>query len=358
MIITKIELTQFRSYDKLSLTFDKGVNVFVGRNGAGKTNIVEAIQYLSLVRSFRTNEDSELIKLNQEFATIAARIEGNGSPKQIRILIGKNGKRIIVDQQPIKQLSQLSELVNVIVFEPRDVLLFSDVPRTRRRFLDVSLSKHSKNYLQHISRYEKILEERNNILKNEHIDKIHLEIITKTLVENAKKIDTYRIEYIGKINKILSRLVKTIKGETTQAEVIYQPFVLINNEYEVNALEAFNRSLESDIRRKTTQVGPHREDFYVTLNGRNVAQYGSQGENRLTALALKLTPYFLIEDENKKPIVVLDDVLSELDQKHQDNLIELLNRLSQVFITTTQYKYSATTLYEVTDQTVIRRNFL
>lgn len=358
MIITKIELAQFRSYDKLSLTFDKGINVFVGRNGAGKTNIVEAIQYLSLVRSFRTNEDSELIKLNQEFATIAARIEGNGTPKQIRILVGKTGKRIIVDQQPIKQLSQLSDLVNVIVFEPRDVLLFSDLPRVRRRFLDVSLSKHSKNYLQFISRYEKLLDERNEILKSDRVDKIHLEIVTKSLIEYAKKIDTYRLEYVAKINKILSRLVKAIKGEDTQAEVIYQPFVPIDQDYEIKALEAFNRSLESDIRRKTTQIGPHREDFTVTLNGCNVSQYGSQGENRLTALALKLTPYFLIEDENKKPIVVLDDVLSELDQKHQDNLIELLHRFSQVFITTTQYKYSATTLYEVTDQTVIRRNFL
>lgn len=358
MIITKLELAQFRSYDKLALSFEKGINVFVGRNGAGKTNIVEAIQYLSLVRSFRTNEDDELIKLDQEYATIAARIEGSGTPKNVRILIGKTGKRIIVDQQPIKQLSQLSDLVNVIVFEPRDVLLFSDLPRIRRRFLDVSLSKHTKNYLLYISRYDKILNERNEILKNDRVDQTHLGIVTNSLIEIAEKIDRYRADYITKINQILSRLVKAIKGEQTTAEVIYQPFVELGTTYQEKASETFQRALDSDIKRKTTQNGPHREDFSLLLNGRNIAQYGSQGENRLVALALKLTPYFLIDDENKKPIIVLDDVLSELDQKHQDNLIDLLAKLSQVFITTTHYKYSATTLYEVTDQSVIRRNFL
>lgn len=226
----------------------------------------------------------------------------------------------------------------MIVFEPKDVLMFRGLPKVRRNFLDVSLSKKSPVYLEHISRYEKLLKQRNDILKSNEVNMTLLEANTELLIRTSETIVNYRVAYMKDINHILNNITRALAYEEKKVELIYKPYITPNQNFYQDAKNAYKRALESDLRNKATTIGIHREDFYINLNGREIGTFGSQGENRLVALALKLTPYFLTEDEEKKPIVVLDDVMSELDPAHQKRLLEFIQKFDQVFITTTKLK--------------------
>ncbi len=218
------------------------------------------------------------------------------------------------------------------------------------------MSKQSSTYLGLITRYEKALKERNSILKNEHPDLLHLDATTELMVELAEPIIQYREEYMNKINEILSRVIQALGGGETHATVVYQPFLKSLVDFQSEARSVFAQALETDLRRKTSTVGIQREDFSVLLNGSDIGRYGSQGENRLIALALKLSPYFLIKNREKRPIIVLDDALSELDENHQVRLIQFLGRFEQVFITTTHYQKNDASIYEVSEHKILRRN--
>ena len=336
MIIKNIRLRNFRNHSSFHFDFSNNLNVLTGENAAGKTNIVEAIYYLSLGRSFRANEDIELIKKNQDQAEIHATIEEGELTRKIKIIITRQGRVIMINGKNIQKLSELAKCVNVILFQPKDVMLFSGPPRDRRNFLDISISKKSAMYLDYISRYEKVLKERNDILKSEKPDKTLLDVTTDLLIKLSGSIISYRQMYVKDINDILNKITRALTGDNQKFEVKYYPFVSYDADYSENAKKAFKRAEESDFKHKQTSIGVHREDISISLNGRDIATFGSQGENRIAALALKLSPYFLIEDKDKKPIVVLDDVMSELDEKHQARLIKFLRKFNQVFITGTK----------------------
>jgi DNA replication and repair protein RecF len=336
MNISKLHIINFRSYHNQQFTFKKGVNVLVGDNGVGKTNVVEAIHYLSLARSFRGTDDKDLIKKETELAEINATVNQGDIVKQIKILITKNGRKVFINGKPINKISELSNAVNVIVFEPKDVMMFRGLPKVRRNFIDISLSKKSPVYLEYISRYEKLLKKRNDILKSDNVNITLLEANTELLIQTSETIVNYRVAYMKDINDILNKITRALAHEDIKIDVIYKPYITPNQNFYQDAKNAYKRALESDLRNKATTIGIHREDFYINLNGREIGTFGSQGENRLVALALKLTPYFLIEDEDKKPIVVLDDVMSELDTPHQKRLLEFIQKFDQVFITTTK----------------------
>jgi DNA replication and repair protein RecF len=355
MIVTKLELKSFRNYSSLVAEFDKKLNVITGVNGAGKTNIVEAIHYLSLARSFRAETDSELMKRGDTRASIEAVITEGDIVRKVKVLFTPEGKQITCNGKRVARLSELSGLVNVIIFEPSDVNMFRDVPKARRKFLDVALSKQSSTYLGLITRYEKALKERNSILKSEKPDLLHLDAITEILIGLAEPIIQNRGEYVAKINEILSKVVQALSGDETEAHLVYQPFFKPLTDFPTEARALFAEALEVDLRRKSSTVGIQREDFAVMLNGSDIGRYGSQGENRLIALALKLSPYFLIKNKEKRPIIVLDDALSELDQNHQARLITFLSRFEQVFITTTHYENSDASIYEVSEHKILRR---
>ena len=327
MQIKKIGLKNFRNHQSLSFDFSNGLNVLTGNNAVGKTNIVEAIYYLSLARSFRTNEDEDLIKKNQDRAEIDAVIVEGEITRKIKIVITKEGKVVMINGKSIAKLSELSKCVNVILFQPKDVMLFSGPPKDRRNFLDISISKKSNIYLDYITRYEKVLKERNDLLKADSINQTLLDVTTELMVKLSGSIISYRQMYVKDINDILNKITRALTGEKGKFELKYYPFV---------AYDAFKRVEESDFKHKQTSIGIHREDISISLNGRDIATFGSQGENRIAALALKLSPYFLIEDKDKKPIIVLDDVMSELDKNHQEKLIAFLRKFSQVFITGTK----------------------
>ena len=347
MIIKSLTLKNFRNHKNLTLQFKKNLNIFTGPNAAGKTNIVEAIHYLSLARSFRTSEDEELISKGSQQAEIQAVCAEGELNRKIQIIISKNGKSAFINGKPISRIIDLFNTTNVLLFEPDDVKMFRDTPSKRREFLDVNLCKKSKPYLDYSSKYKKVLRERNEILKSENVDKDLLDSTTELLVKLSGPIVSYRQMYVKDINDILNKITRALTGEKGKLEIIYKPFVEYGRDFTKQATEAFKRAEERDLHQKATSIGVHREDFSIALNGRDIGQFGSQGENRIVAIALKLSPYFLIDDKDKRPIVVLDDVMSELDKAHGVRLIKFLQKLEQVFITATNLKVEGAAQYQI-----------
>lgn len=356
MIIKSLTLRNFRNYDYAKVEFDPKLNVIVGDNAAGKTNLVEAIYFLSLARSFRTSETSDLIKNKRQFSEIEARVEQDTITKDIVALMTSSSKKFVCNDKPIRKLSDLSKLINVIVFEPKDTLMFSDSPMVRRNFLDINLSKKSPIYLENLMVFEKLLRERNAILKSDIVDKIQLKIVTDQMIEVEETICKYRAAYVNEINNILSKLITKLKGENQTAQLVYMPFMKIDDKFKSSCARAYESNIESDVKHRMTQLGIHREDIKMILNGKDISEQGSQGENRIAVIALKVAPFFLIEDKAQKPIVILDDVMSELDDEHKKRLLTFVRDLEQVFITTTKTNIKDASIYEVSQHIVTRRN--
>lgn len=355
MILNSISLRNYRNHKSVDLFFEKGLNFIVGDNAQGKTNIVEAIHFLSLGRSFRTSDDLNLINNQSDSAFLMASITYGDVKKKISVSLSQDGKKILYNNKVVRKLSELNDVINVIVFEPPTTMLFKTSPKTRRDFLDINLSKHDENYLMNLSNYEKILKERNNLLKNDDVNLDQLEIITEMLIDAAEKIVVDRDRYINEINKVFPKIVDTINKTKENVSITYFPFVKPSDDYKINAKTAFSKALESDIKKKVTSIGPHREDFKISLNGKDVARYGSQGENRLLTLSLTLCPYFLIKEKDKKPIIVLDDVMSELDDENQERLLSFLTNFEQVFITSTSLQNKGVNTYEIRNNKILRR---
>lgn len=347
MYLEKITLKNFRNHNYLTYTFKNNINIFLGENGVGKTNIIEAIYYLSFVKSFRGVEDSELIQHEKDSATIEAKILEGKISKDIKVILQDEKRYLYLNGKLIPKISELSKNVNIILFEPKDVMLFRGPPKDRRLFLDVNLSKKSQAYLDYISRYERILKERNELLKKDQVDEVLLKTTTELLIKLTAPIISYRTMYFKDINDILNNITRALTGERGKFEIIYKPFAPNNSESIKNITSLYEKALETDIKKKVTTIGVHKEDFSITYNGKDLATYGSQGENRLAAIALKLAPYFLIKDKDKRPIIMLDDVMSELDEKHQKQFINFLSKFEQIFITTTKPFMNGAKYYEI-----------
>ena len=343
MIVKNLYVRHYRNHENASFSFAPGLNTISGPNACGKTNLVEAIYYLSLARSFRGVEDTSLIMKGQEYGEIDSDVFEGDIKRHIHILIAEKGRTVYVNGKKVSKLSELTKCVNVLLFEPKDVMLFKGPPKERRNYLDISLSKRFPAYLDYISHYEKALKERNEILKSDNLDEKLLDSNAEILVKYSLPIVEYRTKFVKDINDILIKITRALTGVRGKLEINYKPFIPYTPNYKNDALNAYNRALESDIKHKATSIGIHREDFSIALNGRDIATYGSQGENRLVALALKLSPYFLYEDKDKRPVIVLDDVMSELDKTHQDRLITFLRKFEQVFITGTKLEIDGAT---------------
>ena len=336
MQIKKLTIKNFRNHQYLAFDFADHINTLSGPNAVGKTNVVEAIYYLSMAKSFRTEDDNEVIQKNHEQAEIDAVIVEGEISRKIKITLTRTSRFVTINGKPISNRQELFKVVNVILFQPKDVMLFNGPPMDRRNFLDISISKKSSVYLDYISRYKKVLKERNDLLKAEKFDQTLLDVTTEMLIKLSGSIISYRQMYVKDINDILNKITRALTGKDGVFELKYYPFVAYDANYSENAKKAFKRAEESDFKHKQTSIGIHREDISISLNGRDIAAFGSQGENRIAALALKLSPYFLIDDKDKKPIIVLDDVMSELDSNNQKRLIAFLRKFNQVFITGTK----------------------
>ncbi len=335
MIINNLSLVNFRNYQSLDINFQKGINILVGNNGVGKTNIVEAINYLTLGKSFKTNNDEELIKFDEEYLKINLEFVSK-SKKTIQCVISKNSKKIIYNDYEIKKLSELNGKLISVLFTPIDVNLFKDSPALRRRFLNIYISSFDNSYLKQLSLFNNLLKERNALLKNERIDRNYLEIIDDKLIETSYPIMIKRKEIIKKLNLSINTIFQNIDSTSNEISLVYKTDLDLEDyqEYYQSMKRKYKEDFESDIRRKSTSRGIHHDDMIMLLNGREIGLYGSQGQNRIGSLSLKLTMIELIKQEiDEDPIIILDDVLSELDIEHQNKLLEILKNYEQVFIT-------------------------
>ena len=356
MILTHLDLRHFRNYESLSIDFDRGLSLFLGPNGVGKSNLAEAIHYLSLARSWRTSEDRLLIQDGEEEATILAKIEEGVLHRTIQITITKNEKRIEVNGKKVRKLSELSALTNVISFSPADVPLFVGSPGERRSFLDVMIAKQSQEYLNLLSRYNKFLKERNAALKEDRPDVGLIDVLADQMAALIEPIINYRLAAIASLNRVLPQILQELRGEDSQAKLVYRPCVSLGDGFGERTHALFENAKEGDLRRKSTSVGTQREDFSFLLDGKDLADYGSQGENRMAVLSLKLAPCRLIEDPDKKPILVLDDVASELDQNRTERLLNLIQGFPQTFVTATELNSPGAQIIDVRPGLATRRS--
>lgn len=359
MRITKIKASGIRNYQTLDISFEKGINTLYGRNGSGKTNIVEIIDYATIGKSFKAASDEELIKFDEEFAKIE--IEYNRKEKnEIKIILHDEGKKIFKNEIELKKLSLLPGNLIDILFTPQDVLLFKDSPSVRRRLIDIILSSVDKQYLIELSNYKRLLKDRNTVLKGELFDEEYLQIVTKQMVEAEFYIYSKRKKLIEKINSLITDIYRKLDEDVSSVFIAYNSYVDENEKekYVSEALKKYQEAKETDLKRNSTTNGIHREDIKTFLNEHEIDLFGSQGQNRIACLALKFSLYEIVKEEiDEDPILILDDVLSELDKIHQEKLIKYLENVEQTFITCTELndqlkKYST---YEIVDGTVIRR---
>ena len=334
MIVKELELHNLRNYEYLKVNFNKGINYIYGENASGKTNILEAIYFLSLTRSFRTSEIEELVKKDASFARILAKIDTQNVSKTLEISFNKSGKKILVNGKKVLKISELNSLINVISFIPKNTNLLKDAPKERRKFLNIYLSKFSNNYLKTLSIYEKILKERNDAFKAYKINPTLIDILTNQLISLNKEIYLYRKKFVNEINKYLADVFKEVSLTNEKLKMEYESFLNNQNENIENFLKnEFENIKEEEFKRKQTLIGIHKDDFKIYIDEKDVSLYGSQGESRISIISLILSLYFLNKEE--KPIIVLDDVISELDEKHEENLLKYLENFNQVFITNT-----------------------
>lgn len=334
MYIKSIKLKNFRNYRELQADFSSKVNFLLGQNAQGKTNLLESIYITSMGKSFRTNRDSEMISFGKDFSSVSAEIVREDDIEgSVEIVIDKSGKKSVkIDGVKIKKASQLLENVYIVIFSPEDLKIVKDEPEKRRKFIDRELCQIKPAYYESLSNYKKVLLQRNAYLKEEIVDPSVLDIWDMQLSEYGLRVMKHRAEFIKKLDFISSVIHKKITDGREKLQLKYAP----NIDFKDNIYEILKKSCDNDLRQRTTTRGPHKDDMELFINGINVRNFGSQGQQRTCALSLKLAEINIIEEETgEKPVLLLDDVMSELDSMRQKFLIKSLDNI-QLFITTTE----------------------
>ena len=334
MYINKIKLTNFRNYEQQEIELNKNINVIYGDNAQGKTNILEAIFLSSFGKSFRTNKEKELIKFGQDKLLVETEYQKKDRCGKIKIEIG-NKKQISVNGIKIKKLSEILGNINIVIFTPEDINILKDGPAARRRFLDMMIGQLRPNYVYKLNLYMQTLEQRNNYLKQikeENKPQEMLEIWDEKLAEYGEVIFKYRKEFVDKMIHKINDIHKEITDQKEELEFEYTSNCSQKNEY----LQLLKERRKLDIIKGFTTKGIHRDDFVIYINGKEVGIYGSQGQNRTVILSLKLAELNVIYDEiGEYPILLLDDFMSELDEKRRKNFLENIKN-TQVIITGTE----------------------
>ena len=327
MYIESIELKNYRNYETLSLKLDEGTNIFYGDNAQGKTNILEAAYLCGTTKSHRGSKDRDLIKFDSDEAHIRMFVKKNGISRKIDMHLKKTkAKGIAIDGIPIKKAGELFGIVNMVFFSPEDLNIIKNGPGERRRFMDLELCQLNKLYLSNLSSYNRILNQRNKLLKDISFNPSlmsTLEVWDEQLAVYGRAVIEGRMGFIEEMNGIIEEIHSNITGGKEKIELIYEP-----STDRGQFLEELSRNREKDCRFKMTSTGPHRDDLCVRINGMDIRKYGSQGQQRTAALSLKLSEIYMVKRSiQDMPILLLDDVLSELDSNRQNYL---LNSISQV----------------------------
>ncbi len=346
MKVTKIVLNNFRNYVNLTLEFTNNINVFIGDNAQGKTNILESIYYGAMGRSHRTSTDSELIRWQQNNASISINFSRLSIENSLLFKFRtEQNKEIMANNYAIKP-RELVGLLNVVLFSPEDLMLIKGMPAMRRRFLDIEISQASPIYYQQLLKYNRIVSQRNTLLKKIRENKEKTDLLDawdQQLASMAAQIVKKRQMAIKKLAMLANLMHRKITDNKESLTVIYQKHG-IDEVSEENLMDEYSNKLaivrQNDIWRGSTSIGPHRDDLILSVNGVNLKTFGSQGQQRTGVLALKLAELEFIKSETGEyPILLLDDVMSELDASRREHLLSFIRDRVQTFITATEEKY-------------------
>ena len=334
MLINSIEIQNFRNYKNEKINLNPNINIFYGDNAQGKTNIIEAIFLSAFGKSFRTNKEKELIKIGEDFSNININYTNKVKQGSIKIQINDK-KNITVNSIKIKKLSEILGNINVVLFTPDDINILKNGPSNRRKFLNMLIGQIRPNYIHNLNMYLKVLEQRNNYLKQVKNNTINDELFNiwdLQLAEFGEKISSYRKEFIEKIRKKL----KIVHSEITQNKEDIEIEYITDSLNKEELLKKLQKNRKIDIIRGYTGVGIQRDDFIIYINKEPVNVYGSQGQHRTAILSLKLCELDIIKEEvGEEPILLLDDFMSELDDKRIKNFLNHIKN-TQVIITCTK----------------------
>ncbi|MFC4736215.1 DNA replication/repair protein RecF [Bacillus daqingensis] len=371
MHIHELKLKDYRNYEDVTLPFKDQVNVILGENAQGKTNLMESIYVLAMARSHRTPRDRELIRWDQPFARVGGSFTNRHGKFDMELVFSKQGKKVKVNGLEKKRLSDYIGTCTIVMFAPEDLTLVKGSPQVRRRFLDMEMGQINSVYLYHLSQYYKALKQRNQWLKDirdkrKTPDEAMLDVMTEQLIQSGAELLVRRFSFLDTLEAWAAPIHRDISRGKEVLTLSYEPTVPakagMNAAETADVLRAeFSRVRDQELRRGTTQIGPHRDDLAFFVNGRSIQTYGSQGQQRTTALSLKLAEIELIHEKTGEyPILLLDDVLSELDDHRQTHLLNSIKGKVQTFVTTTsvdgidhQLLREAATFY-VQEGTIVR----
>ena len=353
MFIESLALQNFRNYDSAEINFSNGINILYGDNAQGKTNVLEAIYMLATTKSHRGSRDKEIIRFESDESHIRAEINKNDLKHRVDMHLRRSkSKGVAVDMIPIKKSAELFGLVNIIFFSPEDLTIIKDSPAERRRFMDMELCQLSRIYYSNLSCYNKVLNQRNNLLKQIYFDKRQLDMLDiwdNQLADYGIKVVKERNNFIDMLNEIIFDIHSKLTSGKEELRLIYD-----KNVGEDEFAEELLAKRDMDLKYQSTQVGPHRDDIIFMINDIDVKKYGSQGQQRTVALSLKLAEIKLVKKLiNDNPILLLDDVMSELDSTRRDALLSSISDI-QTIITCTGYddfikeRLSIDKIYKVT----------
>lgn len=346
MKLKTLQLENYRNYEAVTLNCHPEVNILIGENAQGKTNLLESIYVLALAKSHRTSNDKELIRFNSEYAKIEGELSYRHGTMPLTMFITKKGKQVKVNHLEQSRLTQYIGHLNVVLFAPEDLNIVKGSPQIRRRFIDMELGQISAVYLNDLAQYQRILKQKNNYLKQLQIgqktDTTMLEVLNQQFAEYALKVTLRREHFIKELETLAQPIHAGITNHRETLTLDYVPSLKLSN-YEANqselieeVLALLNDNLQREKERGVCLYGPHRDDLSFNVNGMDAQTYGSQGQQRTTALSIKLAEIELMNIEvGEYPILLLDDVLSELDDSRQTHLLSTIQHKVQTFVTTT-----------------------
>ncbi len=345
MILKKIKLVNYRNLVKQEVNFSKNINIFIGDNAQGKTNLLESIYFLALTKSYRTN-DLNLINKDSMSSKVKGDIKDGSISKSLSVEISEDGKTVRINNNEINKISDYITNLNVILVCPEDINILQGTPAERRNFLNIELSQISKNYIKKYNEFNKILKIRNNYLKmcygSLNTDRRYLDSLTENLVEREIDIYQERNNFINLINENVSKIYKDIIG-ISDFKVIYEPNIDLER-FDTGYLKEklmtkYNNSLNKEIENGMTLYGPHRDDIKFLIGNDDIKIYGSQGQQKVAIIALKLSEIEIFKSiTGSYPIILLDDVFSELDIKTRNKLINYISKDIQVIVTSNDTK--------------------
>ncbi len=326
MPVKTIRVNDYRNYQRAYFEFDPQLNIIIGRNGTGKTNILESIIVVSNTKSYRTNNDADLIRKGCDFARIRLNTE-----KEYKVVINKKNKSLFIDDKLIKRTSEFIGKINAILFKPSDLELFTQSPSERRKLLDIEIAKVSRIYIQSLLKYNSLLKDKNRLLKELEVDELLLNIINESMVPMIRNIIEEREKFFRLINQHISSYYSQISGKDNTISIVYKECC------DIDRIEKeLQKAKEKDYYYHYTTFGPHHDDYSFYLDGYELNSIASQGQKRMVLIAFKFALMRYIQSTTgETPIVLLDDILSELDKENQERLLNIIPEDSQVIITNT-----------------------